>query len=103
MLEVLTQGASWLTLVFFGSQVAIFIGLLLWLIWTDAIRPRLIPSGEIESVADEIIVKFADPEREAFARHQQAWYRCEGAEQVYWYRIRKAVRRRLRAEANRNP
>ena len=100
MLEVLAQGASWLTLVFLCSQVVIFIGLLLFLIWTDAIRPRLIPSGDIEHVADEIIAKFADPERETFARHQQAWYRCEDAEQVYWYRICKAVRRRLGAKAN---
>ena len=102
MLEVLAQGVSWLPLVFFGSQAVIFIGLLLWLIWTDAIKQRLIPSGDIENVADEIIAKFADRERDAFARHEQAWYRCGGADQVYWYRIRKAVRWRLRTKANRN-
>jgi hypothetical protein len=97
MLEVLGHGLSWLVLVFFGSQVAIFIGLIFWSMWTDAITPRLIPFIEIERAADEIIAKFADPEQEAFERHQQAWYRCEGAEQAYWYRIRKAVRRQLSA------
>jgi hypothetical protein len=102
MLEVLTWGASWLTLVFFGSQVVIFIGLVLWSIWTDAIKPRLIPLGDIENVADEIIAKFADPELEAFARHEQAWYRSDRAEQAYWYRIRKAVRRRLKAKMNKS-
>jgi hypothetical protein len=102
MLEVLTWGASWLTLVFFGSQVVIFIGLVLWSIWTDAIKPRLIPLGDIENVADEIIAKFADPELEAFARQEQAWYRSDRAEQAYWYRIRKAVRRRLKAKMNKS-
>lgn len=45
--------------------------------------------------AEAIIAEYTDPELEAFARHKRAWYRSEGAEQTYWYRVRKAVRRRL--------
>jgi hypothetical protein len=98
MLEVLGHGLSWLVLVFFGSQITFFIGLIFWSIWTDAIKPRLLPLIEINRAADEIIAKFADPEQEAFVRQEQAWYRCDGAEQAYWYRIRKAVRRRLNSQ-----
>lgn len=72
-----------------------FVGLVLWSIWTDAIKPRLIPADDIERVAGEIIANFADPEEEAFARHQRAWYRSDGAELTYWYRVRKTVRRGL--------
>ena len=82
-------------LIFFGGQALIFIGLMLWMAWTDAIKPRLISIDDIDRVADEIIACYPDPELEAFARHQRAWYRSDSAEQTYWYRVRKAVRRRL--------
>ena len=26
-------------------------------------------------------------------RHERAWYDSDDAEQIYWYRVRKAVRR----------
>ena len=78
-------------------EAAIFAGLVLWSIWTDSIKPRLVPRADIDREADVIIADYADPEGEAFARHERAWYRSEGAEQVYWYRVRKAVRGRLKA------
>jgi len=95
MWDVFVQAVSWLLLIFFGGQALIFIGLVLWTIWTDAIRPRLIPANDIDRVAADIIANYPDPELEAFARHERAWYRSDGAEQTYWYRVRKAVRRRL--------
>lgn len=95
MWDVLFQAVSWLLLIFFGGQALIFVGLVLWTIWTDAIKPRLIPTDDIARVADEIISRYPDPELEAFARHERAWYDSDGAEQTYWYRVRKAVRRRL--------
>lgn len=67
----------------------------MWDVRTDAIKPRLIPMREIDRVAANIIANDADPELEAFARHERAWYRSDGAEQTYWYRVRKTVRRRL--------
>ncbi len=66
-----------------------------WCRWIDAIGPRLIPADDIDRVAADIIASYSDPELEAFARHERAWYRSDGAEQAYWYRVRKAVRRRL--------
>lgn len=95
MWDILRQAFSWLLLIFFGGQALIFIGLVLWTIWTDAIKPRVIPTTEIDDMADDIIANYADPEEEVFARHERAWYRSDGAEQTYWSRVRKAVRRRL--------
>lgn len=45
-------------------------------------------------LAADIIANYPDPEKEAFARHERAWYDSDGAEQTYWHRVRKAVRRR---------
>lgn len=95
MWDIFVQALSWLLLIFFGGQALIFIGLVLWTIWTDAIKPRLIPADDIARVADDIIASYPDPELEAFARHERAWYDSDRAEQTYWYRVRKAVRRRL--------
>lgn len=95
MVDLLLAILHWLLLIFFGGQALIFIGLILWMIWTDAIKPRLIPTDDIARVADDIIASYPDPELEAFARHERAWYDSDGAEQTYWYRVRKAVRRRL--------
>ncbi|QGA58136.1 hypothetical protein [Brucella sp. 2280] len=86
---------SWLLFAFFGGQVLIFIGFVLWDVWTDAVKPRLIPADDIDRIAADIIANYPDPEWETFARHKQAWNRSEGAKQTYWYRVRKAVRRRL--------
>ncbi|WP_246072143.1 hypothetical protein [Martelella lutilitoris] len=86
-----------LILVFCGIQLIIFVGLIAWGIWTDSIKPRLIPSEEITRVADELIEHFADPAEEALLRQHDAWYRSDGAEQTYWRRVRKAVKRRLKA------
>jgi hypothetical protein len=95
MWDILGQAFTWLLLIFFGGQAVVFVGLVLWTIWTDTIKPRLIPVGNIDRVADDIIASYPDPELEAFARHQRAWYDSDGAEQTYWYRVRKAIRRRL--------
>lgn len=95
LIDLLLESFRWLLIVFFGGQALIFIGLVLWTIWTGVIRPRLIPADDIDRVAADIIDNYPDPELEAFARHERAWYDSEGAEQTYWYRVRMAVRRRL--------
>lgn len=92
---------NWLWLVLLVGQAVAFVGLLLWMIWTDSIKPRLIPADEIARVADDIIAHYPDPELEAFARHEHAWYDNDGAAQTYWYRVRKAVRKRLRQAPDR--
>jgi hypothetical protein len=88
-------------LIFFGGQALIFVGLVLWTIWIDAIKPRLIPAADIDRVAADIVANYPDPEGEAFARHERAWYDSDGAEQTYWYRVRKAVQKRMKRPPNR--
>jgi len=61
--------------------------------WIDAIKPRLIPAADI-------VANYPDPEGEAFARHERAWYDSDGAEQTYWYRVRKAVQKRMQRPPN---
>lgn len=101
MWDILGQAFSWLLLIFFAGQALIFIGLILWMVWTDGIQPRLIPADDIARVADDIIASYPDPELEAFARHERAWYDSDGAEQTYWYRVRKAVQKRSQRPPNR--
>lgn len=62
---------------------------------------RLIPADDIARVADDIIASYSDPELEALARNERAWYDSDGAEQTYWYRVRKAVQKRLQRTPNR--
>ncbi|MGO4451761.1 hypothetical protein AB4Y96_22800 [Phyllobacterium sp. TAF24] len=95
MWDMIFQGVALLLLVFFGSQLILFISLVLWMIWEDEIEPRLIPSTKINHAAEDIIASYPDPEREAFARHQRAWRRGDGGQQTYLLRVRKAIRRRL--------
>lgn len=63
MFDVVAYVFSWLVLIVFGGQVLIFIGLVTWMVWTDAIKPRLIPAAEIDRVADGIIAGYPDPGR----------------------------------------
>ncbi len=100
MQGIVVQFVSWLVIIFFGSQVLILIGLFLWMIWMNAIKPRLIPASHIEGEADEIIANYPDPAKEAFARHEHAWHHGDRAEQAYWGRVRKAVRQRLLANVS---
>lgn len=93
--DILGYVLHWLLLIFFGGQALIFMGLVLWSIWTDSIKPRLIPVDDIARVADDIIASYPDPELEAFARHERAWYDSDGAEQTYWYRVRRAIQSKL--------
>jgi len=97
--SLILEALRWLLLLFCGSLGLTFGGLLLWEIWTDVVRPALIPVAVIDKMADEIIARYPDPEEEALARHERAWYRSDGPEQVYWYRVRRAVRRRLRSSS----
>jgi len=56
-------------MIFFGGQAIIFVGLVLWTIWTDASKPRLIPADDIAQVADDIIARHAQS-RQAAVEHE---------------------------------
>ncbi len=93
--DLVLAALLWLLAALVGGLILLFAGFVLQAVWADAIRPRLIPSAEIDRVADDIIARYPDPEAEAFARYERAWHRSDGAEQTYWHRVRKAVGKRL--------
>ena len=95
LLDFLARSGPWLLLAFCGAQALTLLGLALWWVWGGAVRPRLIPAADIDRAAAEIIADSRDPEAEASARHEAAWERSDGAAQVYWFRVRRAVARRL--------
>lgn len=94
-LNLLFWALGWLLVAFFGVQAVIFIALVLWTVWNNAVRPRLIAADEIDRVADDMIATCPDPQAEAFARHERAWYRSDRAGQAYWHRVRRAVQRKM--------
>ena len=70
-------------------------GTLLWHLYELSVRPRLIPKGEVEKLAQETIALYPDdPEDAAFTQEHAAWYRGEPFEQGKWHRVRKALRKR---------
>ncbi|AQZ49991.1 hypothetical protein [Martelella mediterranea] len=95
MWDIVVKLIAGLILIFCVMQLIIFAGLIAWGLWTDSIKPRLIPSEEITRAADELIEHFADPSEEALLRQHDAWYRSDGAAQTYWRRVRKSVATRL--------
>lgn len=97
---LLLDAACWVLLIFCGSVALIFAGLILWAVWMNIIRPALTPAAVIDRLADDIIASYPDPEQEAQARLERARSGSDGAEQVYWYRVRRVVRRRLRGAAH---
>jgi len=99
--ELLLDAACWVLLIFCGSVALTFAGVILRATWVDILRPALIPAAVIDRMADDIIASYPDPEQEASARLERARSGSDGAEQVYWYRVRRAVRRRLRKSAGR--
>jgi hypothetical protein len=59
VIDIFITALSGLLLAFFGGQALASIGVVLWLIWTDAIKPRLIPRQEIDRVAADIVERRA--------------------------------------------
>lgn len=64
--------------------------------WQGLIRPRLIPQGEIDQLADETMADYPDdPEGAAFREEEYHWHRSEEFEQGKWRRVRREIQRRL--------
>lgn len=93
MLDVALHILGWTLAVLAASPVILAAGAE---IWAGAIRPRLVPSPEIDRLADEMLARYPDdPEQAAFREEEHYWYRCDSFEQWKWHRVRRAVRRRL--------
>ncbi len=84
---------KWLLIAASLAPVALGIG---WVIYDMEIRPRLVPSEEIEAMAEEVMRKHPEaPEEWALMEEHAAWYRSHTFEQGKWHRVRKVIRRRL--------
>jgi hypothetical protein len=80
-----------------GGVTAPVWGAIVWELWEGEIRPRLIPSVEIDRLAVEMIAKHGrEAEQYAAAEEQTAWYDCDSAERGKWRRVRLRLREMLR-------
>ena len=61
------------------------------------LRPRRIPSVEIERLADDIAARHSDdPELAAFLEEEAAWFRSDDFEQGVWRKVRRCLAKRNR-------
>jgi hypothetical protein len=91
----ITTGLSWIGLAYAVAGLAVFVFGIGFIIWNESIKPRLIPHEEIARVADDITARHPDdPDHAAYRELEAAWWRSDGAEQVKWKRVLKAIRRR---------
>ena len=68
---------------------------LLYVLWQGILRPRLIPSGDIEQLAAELLERHGDRAADAaFADECHAWRHSDGFERGKWRRVRREIERR---------
>lgn len=90
-----TTGASWIGLAYLIAGAGVFIYGIGFVIWSDSIKPRLIPREHIARLADDMVARHPDdPDHAAYSELEAAWWRSDGAEQVKWKRVLKEIRRR---------
>lgn len=80
-----------------GAATAPIWGAFLWEIWEGGIRPRLIPSIEIDALSAALIAQHGSRAEEmAFIEEDRAWRYAESFEQGKWRRVRKQIERMRR-------
>lgn len=74
---------------------AFLLAVFLWLQWHGRVRPMLIPSLEIERVADQLVEQHGDRAEEFAAMEEdRAWRYSKSFEQGKWKRVRNELERR---------
>jgi hypothetical protein len=101
MWDMAVQVVAWLLLVFFGGQAVTFSGLVLWTVWADTIRSRLIPTTDIDREADEMIANYADPE--AFAARGRPVSSLTVLNRLMGYQVRNEIGWRLTHRGRSSP
>jgi hypothetical protein len=67
---------------------------LLYVLWQGLIRPRLIPSADIERLAADLRERHGERAADAaFAGEHRAWRHSDGFEQGKWRRVRRRIER----------
>ena len=78
-----------------GAASAPVWGTLLYVLWQSFVRPRLIPSDEIERLAAELVARHGNRAANvAFADEFHAWRHANGFEREKWRRVRWHIERR---------
>jgi hypothetical protein len=90
-MDTLKQALGWIVI---GAITSPFWGVLLWVLWEGAVRPRLIPRAEIDSLAAKMLARHGGRAEEvAFNEQHLAWRNSKPFEQGKWRRVRKRIER----------
>lgn len=93
-----SEALKWLLVGITLAPIIIGIG---WPIVEGSILPRLIPNAEIAALADDFLRRYPDnAEYVAYIEEHAAWFRSHTFEQGKWHRVRKEIRRRLKASGD---
>lgn len=94
--------SDWIWFIFKWALIALAMAPMViglgWAIVEGSILPRLVPKAEIEALAEELMrLHPDDPEEFAFIEEQAAWHRSHSFEQGKWHRVRRQIKKRLKA------
>jgi len=90
-MDTVKQALIWIVIAAAASSIWAAI---LWVLWQDSIRPRLIPRAEIDTLAAELLARHGPGAEEvASAEEEQAWRNSRPFEQGKWRRVRKRIER----------
>lgn len=88
-MDTLEEAILWLVL---GVATAPLWGPVLWVLWQGVLRPRLIPRGEVERIATDLLSHHGDRAEEiAFGEEYGAWRHSNPFEQGKWRRVRRRI------------
>lgn len=83
--------------------VAVFAGMIGWIIAEPWLIARRIPPREIEALADALMREHPNaPEAQALLEEHAAWHRSRAHDRVLWSLVRREIRRR-QTDAGRRP
>jgi hypothetical protein len=90
-MDTVKQALIWIVI---AAAVSSIWAAILWVLWQDSIRPRLIPRAEIDTLAAELLAGHGPGAEEvASAEEEQAWRNSRPFEQRKWRRVRKRIER----------
>ena len=88
-MEIFKPALKWIVI---GVVTSPFWGVLVWLLWQAAVRPRLIPRAEIDLLAAQMQARYGRRAEEvAFAEEERAWRESQPFERGKWRRVRRRI------------
>ena len=88
-MDIVKQALIWVVI---GAVTSPIWGALLWVLWQGSIRPRLMPRGEIDFRAREMLARYGPrAEEAALAEEERAWRESQIFERGKWRRVRMRI------------